>query len=87
VLRAGTGEEARAHESLECVLEGDDIEIAFNPDYLLAGLAAVDSATTRMRFTVSQKPAVLVGVADGVVRPDYRYLLMPIRLAAGSSGG
>lgn len=86
VLRAGTGEEARAQESLECSIEGDDIEIAFNPEYLLAGLAAVDSAVTRLRFTVPQKPAVLVGVSDGVVRPDYRYLLMPIRLAAGPSG-
>lgn len=86
LLRAGSGEEARAQESLECALEGDDIEIAFNPEYLLAGLAAVDSPTTRMRFTVAQKPAILVGVADGTVRTDYRYLLMPIRLAAGSSG-
>jgi DNA polymerase-3 subunit beta len=86
VLEAGTGEEAQAVEALEASFEGDDIEIAFNPQYLLDGLGAIDSDTARMAFTSPGKPAVMTGKPaesgeGGTPEPDYRYLLMPIRLA------
>lgn len=76
-LRAGAGDEANATESLGCSLEGDGLEIAFNPAFLLDGLAAVGETSTNFRFTESNKPAVLEGVESGSA---YRYLLMPIRL-------
>jgi len=81
-LRAGTGEDAQASEALECTTEGDALEIAFNPTYLLDGLAAVDSATTLFNFTASTKPAVLTGESAkrSAALDDYRYLLMPVRL-------
>lgn len=78
-LRAGAGDEAQATESLDCAFEGDDIDIAFNPQYLLDGLGALDAAETRMSFTQSTRPAVLSGGGDDDA--DYRYLLMPVRLA------
>ena len=37
-LRAGAGDEAQADEVLECSLDGDAIDIAFNPHYLLTGI-------------------------------------------------
>ena len=81
-LRAGTGEDAQASEALECTTEGDALEIAFNPTYLLDGLAAVDSTTTLFSFTASTKPAVLTGESAkrSAALEDYRYLLMPVRL-------
>ncbi len=83
VLEAGTGDEAQAVEAIEASLDGDDIQIAFNPQYLLDGLAAIDSDTARISFTVPTKPAVITGkpAGDEPGQPDYRYLLMPIRLA------
>ncbi len=83
VLSAGTGDEAQASEAVECSLEGDDVEIAFNPAYLLDGLGALDAPVTRMSFTQSSRPAVLTGAADHGAPPaeEYRYLIMPIRLA------
>jgi len=82
ILRAGTGEDAQANEAVESLLDGDDIEIAFNPTYLLDGLAALDAPYARMSFTQSTRPAVLTGAADPTseLRDDYRYLLMPVRL-------
>ncbi|MFA7323078.1 MAG: DNA polymerase III subunit beta [Candidatus Nanopelagicales bacterium] len=82
ILRAGAGEDAQANEAVESVLEGDDIEIAFNPTYLLDGLAALDAPFVRMSFTQPTRPAVLTGAADPTseMRDDYRYLLMPVRL-------
>jgi DNA polymerase III subunit beta len=79
-LRAGAGDEAQATEAVECAVDGDAIEIAFNPQYLLDGLSAVESSTTRLSFTSSTRPAVLTGGSGDSV-PSYRYLLMPVRLS------
>jgi DNA polymerase-3 subunit beta len=82
VLEAGTGDEAQAVEALEATLEGDDITIAFNPGFLLDGLGAIGSDIARLSFTTPTKPAVLTGkpAGDGA-NPNYRYLIMPVRLS------
>lgn len=78
VLEAGGLEDAQASEVLPVSYVGDPMTIAFNPDYLLAGVNALDSDETRIALTTPMKPAVITGKpdADG----DYRYLLMPVRL-------
>lgn len=75
VLDAGSGDEAQARERLAVRYEGEPMTIAFNPEYLLDGLTALDSDTARMSFTEPSKPTVLTGKSA-----DYRYLLMPVRL-------
>jgi DNA polymerase-3 subunit beta len=77
VLEAGTGDEAQAVEVLDAALEGNDIQIAFNPAYLLDGLAALDSDSVRMSFTEPSKPALITGKPSPDAEPDYRYLVMP----------
>jgi DNA polymerase-3 subunit beta len=85
VLEAGGADDAQASERLECSWEGaEPLQIAFNPGYLLDGLAAVDSDTTTLSFTGPTRPAVLTGKRDGSdvgAVADYRYLLMPVRLS------
>ncbi|GIH71233.1 DNA polymerase III subunit beta [Sphaerimonospora thailandensis] len=84
VLEAGSGDEAQAVEALPVEFDGDEINIAFNHQYLLEGLGAIDSDVARLHFTTSTKPAILTGgkpVDDGAVE-DYRYLIMPIRLSS-----
>ena len=80
LLEAGTGDEATAAESMEAAYGGDDIAIAFNPQYLLDGLTAIGSDVARIAFTEPGKPALITGAVEGDGVPDYRYLLMPIRL-------
>ncbi len=82
VLEAGGADDAQASERLECGWEGEPMSIAFNPQYLLDGLAAADSDSTVLSFTGPTRPAVLTGKrpAPGEVA-DYRYLLMPVRLS------
>ena len=79
LLEAGTGDEAQASESIEASYDGDDMQIAFNPQYLLDGIGAIDSDTVRVSFTTPTRPAVITG--KGEAQPDYRYVLMPIRSA------
>lgn len=82
VLRAGAGDDAQASEAVACNIDGDGLEIAFNPTYLLDGLASVDRAIARFSFTQATRPAVLSGLTDAGDKPsdEYRYLLMPVRL-------
>jgi DNA polymerase III subunit beta len=80
VLEAGAGDEAQAEEVLEASYQGEDLSIAFNPQYLLDGLTAIDSDTARLSFTEPGKPALITGKPAPDSEPDYRYLLMPIRL-------
>lgn len=77
-LEAGTGDEAQAQESLEAEVIGDEIVIAFNPQYLLDGLGVVGTENVQLAFTTSNKPAVLSGLGDDAT--TYRYLLMPVRI-------
>jgi DNA polymerase-3 subunit beta len=79
LLEAGTGDEAQASEAIGASFDGETMQIAFNPTYLLDGINAVDSDTVRVSFTTATRPAVITG--KGEAQPDYRYVLMPIRSA------
>jgi len=82
-IDAGTGD-AQASEAVESSLTGPEIEIAFNPHFLLDGLGAVGTAYSRLSFTQPSRPAVLSGQAeaDGEADESYRYVLMPVRFAS-----
>ncbi len=84
LIEAGAGDDAQANESVEAVLTGPEIEIAFNPQFLLEGLGAVGTTYSRLSFTQSSRPAVLSGQAelDGDADTSYRYVLMPVRFAS-----
>lgn len=83
-LEAGVGDDAQATEELEMAFDGEALSIAFNPTFLLDGLAAVNSAYVEIAFTGGSKPAVLSGKssADGESDFSYRYLLMPMRYSS-----
>ncbi|WP_369054184.1 DNA polymerase III subunit beta [Kineococcus terrestris] len=82
-LEAGQGDDAQASEALEATLVGEEISIAFNPQFLLDGLGALGAAWARLSFTQPTRPAVITGQdeQDGEDDTGYRYLLMPVRLA------
>lgn len=84
VLDAGQGDDAQASEALEATLVGEDISVAFNPQFLLDGLGALDTTFVRMSFTHPNKPVEFTGQEslDGEDDKSYRYLLVPIRFAS-----
>ena len=77
-LEAGTGDEAQASEKLDINYKGEDINIAFNPTFLIDGLTAIGTAFVHISFTGANKPAVLTGQneASGVPITNYKYLLI-----------
>jgi DNA polymerase-3 subunit beta len=82
-LEASSGDDAQASESIPAQVTGEGLTIGFNPAYLLDGLGAIDAPVAVLGFTQPARPAVLQGAADMDGEPiaDYRYLLMPVRLA------
>jgi len=82
-LEAGQGDDAQASEALESTLVGEPISVAFNPQFLLDGLGALDSPYVRLSFTHPNKPVEFTGQAeaDGEDSQAYRYPLVPIRFA------
>jgi DNA polymerase-3 subunit beta len=83
-IEAGTGDDAQASEAVEATLTGPEIQIAFNPQFLLDGLHAVGKPWSRLSFTQPSRPAVLSGQdeADSEADTSYRYVLMPVRFAS-----
>lgn len=84
VLDAGQGDDAQASEALEAALHGEEITVAFNPQYLLDGLGALTTNFVRLSFTHPNKPVEFTGQdsLDGEDDRGYRYLLVPIRFAS-----
>ncbi|KIH98994.1 DNA polymerase III subunit beta [Streptomonospora alba] len=82
VLEAGSGDDAQAAEALAVEFSGDPIRVAFTPEYFLDGLGAVHSENAHIDFTLPTKPVVLSDVpADEGQAPEFRYLVMPLRVA------
>jgi DNA polymerase III subunit beta len=83
-IEAGTGDDAQASEAVESTLTGPELEIAFNPSFLLDGLGVIGTDYARLSFTQPSRPAVLSGQdeQDGEADTSYRYVLMPVRFAS-----
>ncbi len=85
-VEAGGSDDARASESMDAAYSGEELQIAFNPQFLLDGLKAINAELAVLSFTTATKPAVLTGeAADAESKPvnesAYRYLLMPVRVS------
>ena len=86
-LTVASGDNASsARETIPCTLAGYGLTIAFNPGYLLDGLATIDRDTVLVGMSQPSRPAVLApgGAWDGTpttpVYSDHLYLIMPVRM-------
>ena len=80
-IEAGAGDDAQASEAVEAVLTGPEIEIAFNPTYLLDGLGAVGTALQPDLVHPGLAPRGALGPGRGGRRGRH---LLPLRADAGA---
>ena len=87
-LEARAGDEAHASETLDAVLEGEDISVSFNPGFLLDGIQVLGTPYAQLSFTGPGKPAVLMGrsALDAPASEEFRYLMLPLRGLGQSAG-
>jgi DNA polymerase-3 subunit beta len=75
-LSADAPEFGSGEESVQAVLDGTPIEIAFNVKYLSEGLRAIASTDVQIQLNEPTMPAILSPVSG----QDFTYLIMPIQI-------
>jgi len=75
-IAAETPEVGDASEAMPAPFAGEALEIAFNPEFLVAGIESVETDEIVVRLTSPLRP----GLLEPLERDDFRYLVMPIRL-------
>ncbi|MFC4530829.1 DNA polymerase III subunit beta [Sphaerisporangium dianthi] len=78
LVQAGGGDIGRGAEAVAADLSGEDIQIAFQPHYLLDGLAGVETEKACINMASPTRPALITDEGDD---PAYRYLVMSLRLS------
>ncbi len=77
ILAANSSEVGQNVAEVEAEVEGEEIQIAFNAQYLLDALQVLDSEDVTISFSGPLSP----GVIKPVGREDYFYIIMPVRVA------
>ena len=83
-MDASGGDQARASESVDAHLQGEDVTLGLNPQYLLESLSAVKSEFVRITFTSSDNANKLSPVlitsqtsVEQAGQDSFKYLLQP----------
>ena len=67
----------QATEIIDGNYSGEEITVAFNPDYLIDGLEVIGTEEVSLETTDALKPAILKGLDE----ETFLYLLMPVRVS------
>ena len=76
-LVAITQDVGQAHEQLDATYTGEELTVAFNPDYLLSGVDVTPGDEITLDTVDAQKPAVIRSAGA----QEFLYLLMPVRVS------
>ena len=63
-------------ENIDCPVEGEEVEIAFNSNYVADGLTTMSDAEVYFDVQSSLKPGIFRSIDSG----EYLYLIMPVRI-------
>ncbi len=75
-VSAQTPDIGEARESLPVAFEGEPLEIGFNPEFLRAGLEAIEQGDVLLKLISPLRP----GLIEAADEDRFQYLIMPIRL-------
>ncbi len=76
-LSATAQDIGNAFEQLDAKFEGTELTVAFNPEYLIAGIEAATGDEVTLETIDALKPALLRSIDSS----DFLYLLMPVRVS------
>jgi DNA polymerase-3 subunit beta len=76
-LNATAQDVGEAHELIDAKYEGEEMTVAFNPEFLLDGASVVDGDEIVLETLDPLKPAMLKSAGSD----DFVYLLMPVRVS------
>lgn len=76
-LVAITQDVGQANEDVEAGYEGTEMTVAFNPEFLIAGVDSAEGEIVTLETIDNLKPALI----RSTEKKDYLYLLMPVRVS------
>ena len=76
VIISCTSQVGDAKEEVLVETEGKELEIGFNPKYLLDALKVIEDEEIYMDFGTNISPAVIRPIED----EEYTYMILPIKL-------
>lgn len=74
VLSSHSAEAGEATVNFPCKYEGTDVEVGFNPQYLIEALKVVDADEVSFEMTAPNRPGLLKGGTN------FLYVIMPVNL-------
>jgi DNA polymerase-3 subunit beta len=76
VIITSNTEMGRSYDEIACDIDGQNLEIAFNPRYLIEALRVIDEEKVVLKLTTSLSPCIIRGMESDA----YKYLVLPLRL-------
>jgi DNA polymerase-3 subunit beta len=76
IILSCVSETGDAKENISAVVEGKDIEIGFNPRYIIEALKAIEDQEIYIEFTSNISPVLI----KSTVSNEYIYVVLPIKL-------
>lgn len=76
IIITSNTEMGTAYDEIKAEVEGNTLEIAFNPKYLIEALKVIDEENIMARFTTGLSPCIIRGVDNDKAK----YLILPLRL-------
>ena len=75
-ISSSTQDVGGANEKISAQIEGEDLEIGFNHQYILDGLVSIQNEELLFEAQTALKPGIIKSVSDD----SFFYLTMPVRL-------
>ncbi len=76
IVSAATPDVGEAEDEIAVSYDGDELDIVFNPDYVLDALGSIESDRTVLQLKDGQSPGVLKPYGSD----EYIYVVMPIKV-------
>lgn len=76
VVITSNTEMGRSYDEIACDIDGHNMEIAFNPRYLIDALRAIEEPNVVVKLTTPLSPCIIKGVESDA----FKYLVLPLRL-------
>ncbi len=76
VVITSSTEMGQSYDEVICDIDGQSLEIAFNPRYLIDALRAIEDDRIYAKFTTALSPCIIRGAGS----EDFKYLVLPLRI-------
>ena len=71
-------EKGQTYDEIPCETDGTDMQIFFNPRYLIEALRAIEDDNIVIKFNTSRSPCTIHSLTSETVT-EYKYLIVPLR--------